>query len=396
MGDQGPTPPIWLLPEPPERGWGLGRVDIVNAAVRLADHGGAEALTMRAVAKELGASTPMSLYRYVHSKDGLVDLMLDLANSEVRTPEVPGEDWRGELTAVAGDTWAMTKRHPWYARLVHQRPPAGPNASRRTEFVLATFDRLGQDLSSALGYARLLDGYVIGQALQWAEERAMRQRNAFVDVVDVQRQARAWFGDVVSEDGPYPLLMRVLEGFLAEPHDAAGEAAEVGADGAEPGAEAVGPGRTAGAGEPDAGLGTDVAGRAAGAGGTDAGLGTDVAGRVAGAGRPGAETAGAELAGEAGREVAGSDRAAGARQGEAEAGRGGGSRAGSARSDRAAGSDRVAESGRANGAGQTVSDRAADAEAAADTRKVAEAAAEDAQFELGLECLLDGIAARLR
>ncbi|MFD2468819.1 TetR/AcrR family transcriptional regulator [Amycolatopsis silviterrae] len=272
MGDQGPTPPIWLLPEPPKRGWGLGRVDIVNAAVRLADLGGAEALTMRAVAKEMGASTPMSLYRYVHSKDGLVDLMLDLANSEVATPEVPGEDWRGELTSVAVDTWAMTKRHPWYARLVHQRPPAGPNVSRRTEFVLATFDRLGQDLSTALGYARLLDGYVTGQALQWAEERAMWQRNAFVDVVDVQRQARAWFGDLPSEDGQYPLLVRVRECFLAERHGAAGGAA-----------------------------------------------------------------------GEA-----------------AEA------------------------------------DAAAAAAASADARKVAETAAEDAQFELGLECLLDGIAARLR
>ncbi|GAA1030626.1 MULTISPECIES: TetR/AcrR family transcriptional regulator [Amycolatopsis] len=363
MGDQGPTPPIWLLPEPPERGWGLGRVDIVHAAVRLADHGGAEALTMRAVAKELGASTPMSLYRYVHSKDGLVDLMLDLANSEVRTPEVPGEDWRGELTAVAVDTWTMTKRHPWYARLVHQRPPAGPNASRRTEFVLATFDRLGQDLSSALGYARLLDGYVTGQALQWAEERAMWQRNAFVDVVDVQRQARAWFGDVVSEDGPYPLLVRVLESFLAERHDAAGESAEAGSDGA--GSDGAGSGA-----EPE------EFGRAAGAGGSDAGpsVGSDAevveAGRVA----------------DAAREVAGSGRAAEARRGAAGVSRRGGSRPGSAGAGQA-----VAGTDAAGGAGQSV-----DAEAAAGAWKVAEAAAEDAQFELGLECLLDGIAARLR
>src|SRR5262245_37630998 len=86
MGKQGATPPIWLLPEPPERSWGLGRADIVNAAVRLADAGGAEALTMRVVAKELGASTPMSLYRYVHNKDGLIDLMLDAVNAEVPTP----------------------------------------------------------------------------------------------------------------------------------------------------------------------------------------------------------------------------------------------------------------------------------------------------------------------
>lgn len=374
MGDQGPTPPIWLLPEPPERGWGLGRVDIVNAAVRLADHGGAEALTMRAVAKELGASTPMSLYRYVHSKDGLVDLMLDLANSEVRTPEVPGEDWRAELTAVAVDTWAMTKRHPWYARLVHQRPPAGPNASRRTEFVLATFDRLGQDLASALGYARLLDGYVTGQALQWAEERAMWQRNAFVDVVDVQRQARAWFGDVVSEDGPYPLLVRVLESFLAERHDVAGE---TGADGAAgPDAEPDETGRVAGAGKPNARLGAEAAGS-----GRRAEADREVAGsgRVAGVGRGGGNRLESAEAGQA--------SAGAVRTGDAGAVAG---------TDQRAGADRATGLGRTAGSGQAVSGQAADAGAADEARKTAEAAAEDAQFELGLECLLDGIAARLR
>ncbi len=348
MGDQGPTPPIWLLPEPPERGWGLGRVDIVNAAVRLADHGGAEALTMRAVAKELGASTPMSLYRYVHSKDGLVDLMLDLANGEVRTPEVPGEDWRGELTAVAVDTWAMTKRHPWYARLVHQRPPAGPNASRRTEFVLATFDRLGQDLASALGYARLLDGYVTGQALQWAEERAMWQRNAFVDVVDVQRQARAWFGDVPSEDGPYPLLVRVLESFLAERHDAAGETGAVGADGA--GSDA----------EPDAASRAVEPGRR---GSGQQGVGQDDTGRQDTA-RPGS-----------GRQGSGPSDS-----GPSDSGRQGSGQPGTGRP----------------GSGRPGTGQAAEAHASADARRVAAAAAEDAQFELGLECLLDGIAARLR
>ncbi|EFL09822.1 predicted protein [Streptomyces sp. AA4] len=357
------------MPEPPERGWGLGRVDIVNAAVRLADHGGAEALTMRAVAKELGASTPMSLYRYVHNKDGLVDLMLDLANSEVRTPEVPGEDWRGELTAVAVDTWAMTKRHPWYARLVHQRPPAGPNASRRTEFVLATFDRLGQDLASALGYARLLDGYVLGQALQWAEERAMWQRNAFVDVVDVQRHARAWFGDVAPEDGPYPLLARVLGSFLAEGHEAPGEAADAGAGGAGAEAEPDASGGVTGAGTPGARSGAEAAERERFAEADRAGTGSREAaeaGAATGSGRAGGASAAGTVDGTG--QPAGTGRAAG--------------------TGRIAGPGQVADSGRA------VSGQAADA---AGARKVAEAAAaEDAQFELGLECLLDGIAARLR
>ncbi|MFI5613367.1 TetR/AcrR family transcriptional regulator C-terminal domain-containing protein [Amycolatopsis sp. NPDC051903] len=215
MSAQGtPTPPIWLLPEPAERRWGLGRAEIVKTAIAIADAGGAEALTMRAVAKELGSSTPMSLYRYVHNKDGLVDLMLDAANAEVATPEQPGEDWRAELTQLSHDAWEMAKRHRWFAELVHSRPPAGPNASRRQEFVLATFVGLGQELTAALGFHRLLDGYVVGQALQRAEEQKMWQRNQFADLGEVQELARTWFAGVGDGTPRYPLLERVVQGFL--------------------------------------------------------------------------------------------------------------------------------------------------------------------------------------
>jgi AcrR family transcriptional regulator len=208
----GVTPPIWTLPAPPARNWGLGRADIVQAAVRLADADGTDAPALRTIAKELGASTPMSLYRYVHSKDGLVDLMLDAANAEVATPQQPGDDWRAELTVVAGDQWAMTKRHPWFGRLVHRRPPVGPNALRIQEFLLATFHGLGLDLPSALRYARLLDGYVVGQALQWAEERRMRHDNALVTIDDVRTQVRSWAP--VDGDG-HPLSLRARDDFLA-------------------------------------------------------------------------------------------------------------------------------------------------------------------------------------
>ncbi|MEV4600779.1 TetR/AcrR family transcriptional regulator [Amycolatopsis sp. NPDC049253] len=230
MSAQGtPTPPIWLLPEPPERRWGLGRAEIVRTAIAIADSGGSDALTMRAVAKELGSSTPMSLYRYVHNKDGLVDLMLDAANAEVTTPEKPGEDWRADLTRLSHDSWTMMKRHPWFAELVHQRPPAGPHASRRQEFVLSTFVGLGQDLSAAVSYHRLLDGYVVGQALQRSEEMKMWQRQGFRGLDDVQELAGAWFVDVGSDAEPrFPLLERVVKDFLgADPHAPATPAEDV-------------------------------------------------------------------------------------------------------------------------------------------------------------------------
>src|SRR5581483_7089321 len=127
----GPAQLIWTQPPPPPRQRSLGREDIVAAAIGLADEAGPDALTMKAVAGRLGSYSAMALYRYVHSKDGLVDLMLDAATAEIPVPPSPGPDWRADLQALAGQTREMTKRHPWYAALYHTRPPAGPHMMQR-------------------------------------------------------------------------------------------------------------------------------------------------------------------------------------------------------------------------------------------------------------------------
>ena len=103
----------------------------MTAAIGLADEAGAGALTMKAVAARLGPYSAMALYRYVHSKDGLVDLMLDAATAEIPRPVQPGPDWRADLEELAAQTRQMTRRHPWYAVLYHTRPPAGPHMMRR-------------------------------------------------------------------------------------------------------------------------------------------------------------------------------------------------------------------------------------------------------------------------
>ena len=84
---------VWLRPELPARRT-LGRDAIVEAGIRVADSRGAEALTMAAVAAELGSFTAMALYRYVGSKDGHVHLMLDRVVREVALPDPAGRDWR--------------------------------------------------------------------------------------------------------------------------------------------------------------------------------------------------------------------------------------------------------------------------------------------------------------
>ena len=64
---------------------GLNRDRIVAAAVKLADAQGFEALSMRALADELGTA-PMSLYRHVANKEDLLDGMIDVVFGEIDVP----------------------------------------------------------------------------------------------------------------------------------------------------------------------------------------------------------------------------------------------------------------------------------------------------------------------
>lgn len=153
---------IWSSPEPSPRR-SLGRAQIVAAAVSLADR--SEPVTMKAVAAELGDYTPMALYRYVGSKDGLTDLMLDEAAAEVPVPP-PGPDWRADLHTTAVAMRRMIARHPWFPRLFHTRPPAGPRVMAHLEFKLTVLVNAGAPLVDAMTYAAMIDRHVLGSGLQ--------------------------------------------------------------------------------------------------------------------------------------------------------------------------------------------------------------------------------------
>jgi AcrR family transcriptional regulator len=155
---------VWT--DPPARQQGLDRDRIVEAAVAVADESGAAAVTMKAVATRLGR-TPMALYRYVRNKDGLVDLMLDAAAAEI--PLVP-DAWRPALRALSLASRAMIKRHPWFAELVHTRPPAGPHQMARLEFMLTTLTDHGATLPEAMTQSAMLDRHVFGVGMQEAME----------------------------------------------------------------------------------------------------------------------------------------------------------------------------------------------------------------------------------
>jgi AcrR family transcriptional regulator len=207
-----PASLIWTQPPPPPRQRSLGREEIVAAAIALADETGAAALTMKAVAARLGPYSAMALYRYVHSKDGLVDLMLDAATAEIPLPARPGPGWRADLEDLATQTRQMTTRHPWYPALFHTRPPAGPHMMERLEFMLAVLAGQGATTAAAMTYAALIDRHIFGSGLQEAEEARM-SRELGLDDEAVLRSAMAAVHDLAAASGRFPLLA----GWLAHP-----------------------------------------------------------------------------------------------------------------------------------------------------------------------------------
>src|SRR5580698_2818753 len=117
-----PLPPgldlLWGRREPGSRGprRGLAVDDIVGAAVRVADAEGLEAVSMARVAKELGR-TPMSLYRYVTSKDELLQLMWNASAEGAENLVLDGDGWRDRLRQWALIQREMMDRHPWITQM---------------------------------------------------------------------------------------------------------------------------------------------------------------------------------------------------------------------------------------------------------------------------------------
>jgi AcrR family transcriptional regulator len=196
---------VWTQPDPPPRQRHLGRDEIVQAAMALADESGADAVTMKAVAGRLGPYTPMALYRYVHSKNGLIDLMLDAAVAAIPVPGMPGPDWRTDLRDVALATRRMIQTHPWYASLVHTRPPAGPNTMRRTEFLLQVLVARGASVPEAMTLSALLLRHIFGSGLQEAQEARFEAEHG-IDSPEGLLAAIATVHDLAAADGGVPLL----------------------------------------------------------------------------------------------------------------------------------------------------------------------------------------------
>ncbi|MEV5532941.1 TetR/AcrR family transcriptional regulator [Streptomyces prunicolor] len=213
MADRAAVPEvIWARPERAGRGPkpAFRRADIAAAAVRIADGGGLDAVSMRHVAAELGCGT-MSLYNYVPRKEDLYELMVDAVSGE-HEEWAPSGDWRADMIRVAHQTRTLMHRHPWLPRLMSPVYGFSPNALRYLEHCLACLDPVEATYGMKMQLVGLLNGVV---TMYVTNELATAERSRSLPWSEKQENAVriAYLGSQIA-GGAYP---RMAAAFMEDP-----------------------------------------------------------------------------------------------------------------------------------------------------------------------------------
>jgi AcrR family transcriptional regulator len=136
---------------------------IVATAIELADREALAAVSMARLAKELGFTT-MSLYRYISSKDEILQLMWNASALGAEDLVLEGDGWREKLLAWALVQREMLDRHPWITQMPMAAPPLAPNSMTFVERGLEALDGTRMEERDKLRVIGLISSYTLSEA----------------------------------------------------------------------------------------------------------------------------------------------------------------------------------------------------------------------------------------
>jgi AcrR family transcriptional regulator len=141
----------------------LTRERVLDAAIKLADQGGIESLSMRKLGQELGVEA-MAVYYHIASKDQVLDGIVDLVFSEIDLP-IAGADWKTAMRRRAVSVRDVLARHRWAIGMMESRANPGPANLRHHDAVIGNLRAADFDMAAAAHAYSLLDSYIYGFAL---------------------------------------------------------------------------------------------------------------------------------------------------------------------------------------------------------------------------------------
>lgn len=144
----------------------LTRDRIVDAAVRIMDAEGLEAVTMRRIGRELGVEA-MSLYNHVADKEEILGGVVEAVMSEFEFPDTSGGEWAEQGRAAARAWRELLKAHPNVITLMSEQrePMTSLRALRPMEHAIGTLRASGLSDEEAVKAFRAFGGYIQGFVL---------------------------------------------------------------------------------------------------------------------------------------------------------------------------------------------------------------------------------------
>jgi AcrR family transcriptional regulator len=179
-----PGSPAWWASRSPAPAYQRGRppadtARIIEAALKLVDEVGVQALTLRMLAESLDSGTA-TLYRHFGGKDELLAHVLDKIFGELRVPAeaLDGLSWREAAMVAAEAFYEILGRHPNALPLLLAQVPVGPNGLVNRERTIALLLGYGFSVGLAARAYTALGHYVIGFAIQQHGPGAARPEDA--------------------------------------------------------------------------------------------------------------------------------------------------------------------------------------------------------------------------
>jgi TetR/AcrR family transcriptional regulator, tetracycline repressor protein len=144
----------------------LTRERVLEAALRIMDSEGIEAVSMRRVAREVGVEA-MSLYHYVADKEDLLGGICSLVMREFHIPDSDERPWEERARSGAREWRRVLKSHPNVIALFAERskPVMDIEALRPTEYALSLIRESGVGDEEAVRVFNVMGGYIMGFVL---------------------------------------------------------------------------------------------------------------------------------------------------------------------------------------------------------------------------------------
>ena len=143
----------------------LTKERILDAALRVMDAEGLDAVTMRRIGRELGVEA-MSLYNHVEDKDDILSGVTERVMTEFEYPEWT-DDWIHDGHAMSNEWRRLLNRHPSVCQLLAERhkPLEGLAAFGAMDAALGLLRRAGLSDRDAAQAFNALGSYILGYVM---------------------------------------------------------------------------------------------------------------------------------------------------------------------------------------------------------------------------------------